>query len=252
MALSDIMSGFANAFKPNAPAATPAATDPSAGNPLVPGADTGVSDGSVKAIPKAGEGEQSPLDGYKDMWQAADTDLKVTSLVPDMKVDPKLIMEQAKKFDFSKAISPELTTKALAGDAAAFGQVLNQAIQASFAQQTHTTTRIVEAALTEQEKRFNDVVLPAKLREHNISAGLRAEENSLFSNPATAPVLSMIEQQLQIKNPTAPASEIQKLAKKYVSDMGLAIVTGDGKVVTDKPLENKMAREDTDFSTWTG
>lgn len=254
MGIKDIFASFsstptATAQSQTTTTAQAAPNDPSKTNPLVPGANTGVSDGSTKGIPAVGEGDQSPLAGFEKMWETADTDRKPISLVPDLNVDPAKLMEQAKKMDFSKLIKAEDVTKALGGDAATFVNIINTVAQAGFAQSTNTTTRIVDAALRDQAKKFNEEVLPAKLKEHNINTGLRAD-NPLFENPAVAPVLSMVEQQLQIKFPTASASEIKQKAKEYISGLGSAIVIGDGKLVTEKPEPSKTARVETDFSTW--
>lgn len=254
MGILDIFNGFAGVKAPDAAQPQPTTTqtalpaDPSKTNPLTPGAGTTKSDGSVAAFPAAGTGDQSPLAGFEKMWETADTDLKKTTLTPNMKVDPKTLTAAAANIDFKPLVNPELATKALAGDQAALGELLNSFGQGLYAQQAASTVKIVETAMNAQEKRFNEVVLPQKLKEHSTSASLRAD-NPLFNNPAVAPVLNMVEQQLQIKNPTASAEQISKLAKDFVSQMGLAIVTGDGKIVGDKPIEVANPKV-TDWSTF--
>jgi hypothetical protein len=80
-----------------------------------------------------------PLDQFADVWKNAPVDPKNPPKDPFadplLTVDQKALNEAVAKMDFISGIAPELITKATTGDAAAFGTVVNQAIQKALAAQ---------------------------------------------------------------------------------------------------------------------
>jgi hypothetical protein len=95
--------------------------------------------------------------------------------------------------------------------------------------------------------------MPEILRRHTINTTIAS--NPLSSNPAAAPLLSTIEQQLTAKYPTASASEIKKHAETYLSGLAEEIVRGNGgTVVTKETLENtssgQLRRGETDWEKY--
>lgn len=241
------------------PAATPPnPNDPTnKGNATVPGANTVTSDGSIPAIPKAGEGETSPLEGFKDLWQAPGKDAKRPAtegdLVPKLSVEPKKLLEAASKVDFVKHIPKEKLEAAAKGDVAALAEVINSAGQLGYAQSANATAALIEQALTRQAAVFKDQVMPEILRRHEVSASLQ-EDNPLFQNPAVKPVLDSIERQFLAKNPSASAAEVSKMAKEYVSVMASEILKANGMEVSEKPQQTQKGstRGNTDWEKWFG
>jgi hypothetical protein len=252
MALLDIFNGFARGQNGGAPQRQEPVLDPSKQNPTVPGEGTPRSDGTNPAIPKAGEGDKSPLDGFKDLWQKSDKDGVKPNLVPTLTVDPKKLSDASKQVDFTKHVSPDALDKAAKGDAASLGQVINEAAQAAFAQAAGASTKILEAALQAQARSFEEKVMPDILRRNAISNSLRAD-NPLFDNPAVAPMLTMVEQQFAVKFPTATPAEISEKAKEYLSGFASALVGADGKTIVDPKAvtpgnKPQLAREEQDWS----
>lgn len=207
------------------------------------------------AIPKAAEGDKSPLAEYSALWHKDEkNDGKEPNLVPNFKTDPAKLMESAKNVDFVSGIDPKVLDAAAKGDKEALGAVVNQAAQLGFARSAAVTTSIVERALQQQAKSFKDEVMPHILRNNEISRTLR-EDNELFSNPAVAPMLEMVEKQFAIKYPKASPAEVSQKAKEYVQEFGTAIVTANGGTVTPKAAEgsakkNALARTEMDWSAW--
>lgn len=238
-------------FKPKAPVAAGVT-----GNLTVPtDATLRNTDGTgPKAIPKAGEGDASPLDGYSKLWETADTDLKPTPLVPQMTADPAKLLEAAKGVDFTKAMRPEVLEAASKGDSAALGTLINEAAQAGYAQSAMATTKIVEAALTKQAKTFQETVMPEILRRHSISQTNRAD-NPIFDNPAVKPMLEGLENQLAIKNPTATAADISAHAKIILTGMAEDIVKQSGRTIAETPSQEVVragARKEPDWEVLFG
>lgn len=216
-------------FKPK-PVETPKVAD----NTLVPSGGTGLSDGTIKAIPAvAKEGDKSPLDGYSKMWETAETDGKPASLVPTLTADPAKLMAAAKTIDFSKAITPATLEAAAKGDAVALGQAISEAAQAGYAQAASATTKILEAALTKQADIFKNDVMPEILRKHTVDSSLSLE-TPLFDNPAVKPMFDMVKDQLAVKYPTATAAEIANHAKTMMGGFADELVKSSGRTIVSK------------------
>jgi hypothetical protein len=238
--------------QPNGGAA-PITNDPSAANPTAPGAastsanTTGTQQGAFPAV--EAEGPKSPLDGFTKLWETDPKAKPQASMVPQINGDPQKIRDAAKNIDFTKQLSPTTLEGIAKGDVKAFLAGINEVGQAALAHSASTTTGLITAALTAQEKTFREEVMPDMLRKHNVSNALRTD-NPLFDNPAVKPVLTMIENQFQVKNPSASAGEITTLAKQYLSGFATELLTASGKVVSDPPStssSNGLARKDTDW-----
>lgn len=240
---------------PGQAAQGPAAPAPSANsNTTVPSDSTIKSDGKLAAIPAAGEGDASPLAGFKDLWKTPDPkDVKAApSLVPDYKVDPKALAAAAANIDFTKTISPETLAAAAKGnDAAALAKLVSEVAQAAVVHSAGTTVNIVQDALTRQEKVFRESVMPAILKQHNTRNEIR-DGNPLLDNPAVAPMFSAIEAQLLAKNPNSSPTEIKAMATDYFENFATEILKNSGKVISDAPANDgkSSSRKATDWSSY--
>jgi hypothetical protein len=268
MGLMDLFNSFRSGAGAD-PARTPIPTVGADGNTTVPSADTAVkSDGSTKAFPSTADnkGEADPLAGYKDLWlpntvKGADGKDVISTVIPPtltpaMNVDAGKIMEAARTIDFTRALKAESLDKAAKGDAAAFAEVVNTIAQAAYGQGVLASTGIVQQAMTLQEQNFNQRVMPDILRKHSIRTTIAA--NPISENPAIAPLLSSIEQQLTTKYPTASPSEIKKHAETYLGGLAEEIVRGNGgTVVTKSEMDNASLNSvnrgiDTDWEKYFG
>lgn len=221
------------------------------GNTTVPTTSTVTPDGSHPAFPATGkDGEASPLSGYKDMWEAADSGVSAATLVPNLVADPAAMMTAAKTFDFARTMDPEAVTKALQGDAASFGAVINSAVQAAFAQATTTSVNITKAALTEQAKQFETKYAPQMMRNAGIQDEVQAGI-SLAQDPAAAPIVNALTTQLSRKFPTATPAEIKTHVDNYMQEFAQKVVTGNGgRIQTAKdlaPRPGQLSRVETDW-----
>jgi len=185
----------------------------------------------------AAEANKSPLADFATLWDTpvvpAGTEAppdwsNPDSLLPPLSVDPAKIVEQAKKIDFSRVLDQALVQKALAGDANAFGQVINQVSQASFAQTGMVASKITENAFKHMLPKLINEALPAMFKKHAVSSQV-VTDNPIFADPAVSPVLKGLEAQLQLKNPSASPKEISDQAKKYITGM----IAAAGGVVPD-------------------
>lgn len=267
MALPNIMEMFRRG--------TPVGPQPGIGAPFVPGAPqqqqqittaqhvannstvpTGqanevVGNNAPAAFGTGAKGDESPLANYADLWKVDPKNPGgIANPVPVFNLDPAKLNEAAAQIDFTQNISAELIDKAAKGDATALGEVIKQAGRAGFTQSAVTTGTIVKDALEKLSKNYDEHVIPEILRRHTASTALRADENPIFTNPATAPMLKMLEKQIMDKNPTASPQEITAHAKEYLLGFVREAAPGMGMVVTAKPAPQPGARKEEDWGSW--
>lgn len=227
------------------------------GNTTVPNANTPSSDGSMKAIPVAATGTASPLENYKALWEAPSTTVSMQDLVPTIIADPAQMQAAAAKMDFSKAMNPELVTKALAGDAASFMAVINSVAQAGFAQAATTSVNITKAALVEQAKSFETKYAPNMLRNASIQDAVTSGV-ALAADPAAAPIVDAVRRQLSNMFPNATATEIADHTNRYMQEFATKAVELAGGKVTSKaelevsPANGPLSRKELDWSVLIG
>jgi hypothetical protein len=229
-----------------------AAPNSQAANPTIPNENTPKSDGTVAAIPAAATGDKSPLDGYKELWDAKN-DPKSIDLNPGLSADPTKLVESAKNIDFTRHVSQELLDKAAGGDKTALQQVVQDAARAGLVYSTAATTEIVNRALEQQSKKFRDEILPEAIRKSVIQQTDSAIK--IPDNPATAPMVAMIENRLIASNPTASATEIKRLTQEYLTAFAGEIVNANGAQVVAVGVNGKtnpLARKEEDWSTFFG
>jgi hypothetical protein len=219
-------------------------------NPTVPSDATPASDGSVAAIPKAGEGNQSPLDNYKDLWQVRPKLSNVETITPDIVADPGAMMKVAQQFDFTKGMDPELFVKATSGDKEAFASVINSAVQAGFAQAAIASANITKAALAAQAQSFETKYAPEMFRNADITSQVN-NTVPLSQDPGAAPIIAALRTQLSAKFPTATPQEIAVHTNNYLAQFAQkAIESAGGKVILKSDMQtqaNPLAKPDTDW-----
>lgn len=247
---------------PTVPTPGPAPTPTN--NPTVPSSATPApnpADPSVPAALRAGQTtdpanptpspEKSPLSEFSNLWHNDPNAPKQPSITaPTFAVDPAKILEAAKTIDFGKLVPADVMTKALGGDSTAFQNALNTVTQAAFAQSAMTTAKIVEAALTQQADKFKEI-LPVEVRKLQVSNQLQTD-NPLFSNPAVSPMLKVLEAQLTAKYPTAPANEISKVAKEYLTQFADAVARGNNPASPAQGGNKLNGGSQDDWSTYFG
>lgn len=237
----DLMQMFRNA--PAAPAATGGTGTPAPkpGDPTKPGTGGQVPNPAQKLGPDgqpiiSQQQDQSPLADFNGLWE--DTPLAEgeqaqpdwndpLSIVPAMNVDPKKMYEAAQRIDFAKVMPKEKVEAALKGDSQAFNDVINGVAHTVYANMALSTSRIVEAMMKQMAPKLFDA-LPSHIRKHVVSDTVNTD-NPVFNDPAVAPMLDMVKERLQVKNPKANAKEISDMAKKYLAALAATVSGRKGK-----------------------
>lgn len=202
-------------------------------NNQVPSTATPGSDGkgpaAFPATPSPDDKDKSPLSGYTELWKNDPNAKPVDNLAavaPKFNTDPAKLAEAVKGMDFAKVIPADVMAGMQKGDPAALAAGLNAVTQAAFMQSANATTKIVEAAVTQTAQKMMEDVLPRMVRESAISNHLHTE-NPLLSNPATAPLVEMLQKQVQSKYPNATAADINTQVSGYLADFA-KLVTESG------------------------
>ncbi len=181
-----------------------------------------------------------PLGEYQKLWEN-DPNAKPNEPF-SFNSDPAKLLETAKTVDFTKVLTPELQKRIQAGGAdgqAANMEAMNTIAQLTFAQSAHASSKIVEQALQSMEERFN-AALPDIIKRHSVAETVRSN-NPLLTNPAMAPLIEALQQQMTRKFPQATAAEIKDHVNDYLN--GAADLIASGRPVPEsknkgRPQEN--------------
>lgn len=206
-----------------------------ANNPSVPAASV-----AATADAPAPQG----LDKFNDIWNIPDDQKPKAPASPFAGVTPEAIQQVAGKTDFSKVVTPEVLAKISAGGdegVAAMMQAMNAVAQTTYAQSAQAAIKLSETAIASQREELLKE-LPTLIKNQTVNENLRTA-NPIFKNPAVAPMLDMLKGQLQAKNPTASAAEIQAQAQEF-------ILTFAETVKPQQAPQQSQSQKGTDFSDW--
>ena len=195
--------------------------------------------------------EPSPMGTWADLW----TMDKPKEGEPDLNtpfrfnVDEAKVKQQIGTIDFTKSITPEIMQKINAGGPEAMAAMLaamNTMSQQVLLNATGVTRKITEAGLEAAGTRLESKI-PTLVRNQSISNALR-EDNPLFTNPATAPMLDAIAAQMAAKFPNATPQDIREKSKQYLVDFAKE-THSVFKVEPDGSPKKPATSNETDWST---
>lgn len=189
----------------------------------------------------------SPMDEFTSLWNTPKPkEGEVQDAPITFNVDPTKVMEQARKMKFTNSVTPESLEKMAAGGPEGVQEMLkliDAASQQAFAQSAMTSTKVFEQGLESSYQRATKQ-LPSMVRKETIGQALR-EDNPLFTNPATAPILQAIEAQLIQQHPNATTAQIKAHAQRYLSGFANEI---QGSSPQAKQERSRAAAIDQDWS----
>lgn len=186
---------------------------------------------------------KSPFEEFNKLWEpvkSAENAGKVT-----FNIDPVKVNAAAAGIDFTKSISPELMQKVAAGGPEAMQAmltVMNQVGQQAFAQSAMSNAKVMETALAQARENIMPEIKDSVRRE-NIASTMRVD-NPLYSNPAIAPLLTMLETQFASTFPTATPAEIRQKASAYLTNTASEI----NKVYVPAAAQPPGAVQEFDFT----
>lgn len=183
----------------------------SSGSPMI---DQSKQGGGAQTVAK----ETSPLDAYAELWETKTEEAgggnPTNPKTPATAKDPDFV-GYAGKIDFSRVLAknPELVTKALQGDAGAFGQVLNSVVQAAVAVSLKSSHSMINTrSAKDRESIIGD--LPNHFKSFSVAQS--GSKNPAFKHPALKPVVDAFKQQFLQKYPDATPQEIEDHTENYM------------------------------------
>lgn len=212
-----------------APAAPPAPTSQTTQNPgaTAPGTSStlppnGMVPGNADGTPNTGSAA-APMAEFSKLWETKPNDGATTSSL-FANIDPAKVQEAAGKVNFAQVVGAETLSKIQAGGpeaAQAFVEAMNKVSQTVYAQSAVATTQLIDRALAEQSTRF-EAKLPDLIKRQTASESLKGD-NAIFSNPAIAPVVNLIQNQVATMYPNATAAEQKQWTVKYFKELTQAV-----------------------------
>lgn len=175
--------------------------------------------------------QQSPadssLDSLKAFWQpvvdaegkpvAAQVDPTAATL---FSFDPKVVQESSRKLDFTSGLDPELVTKALGGDQAAFMATLNHAVQNAVTAVTLNTGNMINQGVNTNNQRFKEL-LPTQIKRVQLDQTTSA--NPIFQHDAVAPLVNALKSMHFAKNPNANPADVQAQVEGLLQGLSTAV-----------------------------
>lgn len=174
-------------------------------------------------LPPGSETPPAPMAEFSKLWETKPNDGATTSSL-FANIDPAKVQEAAGKVNFAQVVGAETLSKIQAGGpeaAQAFVEAMNKVSQTVYAQSAVATTQLIDRALAEQNSRLESK-LPDLIKRQTASESLKGD-NAIFSNPAIAPVVNLIQNQVSNMYPNATAAEQKQMTVKYFKELTQAI-----------------------------
>lgn len=245
----DIMSLFRTAPKADNPLPPGGPSQVNQPGQALPGTSSSPQTAPNGVVPTGGTGDPqaavSPFDAFKTVWETPQNSPADPTGPMFGAVDPQKLMESAGKVDFAKAVTPEMLAAVTAGGpeaAAAFATAMNKVAQTVYAQSAFATTKIVDQALAKAQEGF-DARLPSMVKKLSVNENLQTS-NPHLSNPALAPLVSALSEQLVRKNPNATSVEIQSQVNDYFAAIGTSFAPVAPETPATKAAAAKAKAED--------
>lgn len=232
------------------PAPNPASNAPQP-NPVQP--EAGTPAGEVNnTVPNAANtpiptqpNAESPLADFANVWE---TKAKEGSNDPIISIKQDELTKLASGMNFTQGVTPELLASVAGGgeaSIAALQTLMGQVGQNAFVQAMQGSAALSNTAAGKAIDQVNSGI-PNQLKTLQASSGLRAE-NTALSNPAVAPMVAMIEQQLATTYPNATAAELQTMTSTYLTQFSEAVSPKTGQEVQGTELPKNQ-----DFTNFLG
>jgi len=228
------------------PAPQSVSNNPAKATPNVqPGSSQVTAPNGVVPAGSEAKPEESPTAKFGTLWEPAKTE-EVKPGEQSQGLTPEKMLEAASKVDFTKALNRELVAKLQAGGEEAVQatlQLMNATAQQSYGQSVVVAQKLVERALAEARQEFAGQI-PGMVKRQSANEAL-VQNNPAFKDPAVAPVVAAVQQQLHQKYPNATSAEIAELAQDYFKS---AAGVFSGKPA--EPSKPKGSEGDFDWEGW--
>lgn len=190
----------------------------------------------------------SPLDAFQDIFKIDPNKQPAKNPLEDklFNLDPKKLGDAVSKLDFTRGLNPESIQKALQGDVAEFGNIMNHVTRSAYMMSTQMLLSMMEGGIRTNNERFTGT-LDGKFRDFNIQSA--SSSNPALNHPSAKPVVSALKQHIAQQNPSLSPAEVQKQAEDYFLAMGKAMNTVGSDLNPGDP-NNPNAGKEEDWSNY--
>ena len=188
-------------------------------------------------VPNNVQTPETPLDNFKDLWEAKPNENNSGNYTPEQ-LDPAKLQEVVSKVNLASVVTPEMQQKIAAGGeeaTQAFSEAMNLVAQNTLMQSTTVANKMIESQVAKSMEAVLAKV-PQLVKDQSVNSALN-EANPLYSNPAVAPVIAAVKSQLQTKYPNATPKELTGMAQDFVEAMSTAFTPKDTTQSTDSNNE---------------
>jgi hypothetical protein len=197
--------------------------------------------------PAAAGGPVNPMDAYANLFTPKPADPKAVNQ-PTMAdpilgaLDPAAFRQQISTANFAANIPQEKMQAALAGDTAAFAEVINAASREAFAAAAQLSHGLIEQGVRTGAERLSGT-MDSRIRNSLLKG--QNTSNAALSHPAVAPMLNAVKMQIASSNPTLSPDQVQQQAEQYFTQMADVLVAPK-----QAAQAAKIKPSETDFSSY--
>lgn len=191
--------------------------------------------------------EKSPSEQLAELWKIEPPkEPKAAIQAPTLNFDPAKVQQLSQGMDFTRnLVTQDDLAKIVAGGPDAVNvlmQTMNKVGQNVFAQATLANAKIVQGSLDANATNLQ-AALPSMVKTHTMQEAI-VNSNPVFNDPAVAPILDILKQQLVQAYPNATAQEIQAHANKAVLNLGKVVGAQDAQTTQTAQVQRNTGAPD--------
>ena len=199
-----------------------------------------------------------PVDDFATLWNpTVDKDgnpipEQVNSLGSNINfnLDVGALDKHFSTIDFTKGLDPNLFSAVASGGdnaIAALPQIINHAVRQAVLTSAQSTTKLVQGTVGNADKNITDIV-QAEIKKLGLQDTIRS--NPIYSDPAYAPVVDMVQTRVLQKYPNATQADLSKAVDTYFLKLSSAFNPSSGNQPFNINSHNRSQDTGTDWTKY--
>lgn len=186
---------------------------------------------------------------YANLWQAQQQQQPGLNSPLTVNQQEVFKLAQGKKF-LPNGIPQDVLAAMQQGDFSKFGVFFNQALQVAYAHAMTDAMNATSASFDSYGQRIEQY-LPNVLQNFQVTTEL-SKSNPLMNDPAFAPMVQAVAQQMRTANPTASAQDVQKQVEAYFADMATRMGFQKQEAQPQQTAEQQQQSQEVDWGAFGG